>query len=124
MSKKNRSKFRSFAIFIILSALAVGVMGYSAFYGNALKEKTSIYISSATTYEELHSEITQNLKSALHRFAFDFYASRLNLKGRINAGYSANIQIRQAFQDTVRHISATEVQETGSTSLRQSESST
>ncbi len=87
MSKKNRSKFRSFAIFIILSALAVGVMGYSAFYGNALKEKTSIYISSATTYEELHSEITQNLQSALHRSAFDFYASRLNLKGRINTGY-------------------------------------
>ena len=87
MSKKNRSKLRSFAIATLLLSVAVGVTGYMAFYGNALTEDTSIYITAKTSYDELDSKIMPNLRSALHRFAFEFYASRLNLKGRINEGY-------------------------------------
>ena len=87
MSKKNRRKARYAVIFILFLCATALTTACSAFYGSALNEDTALYITNATTYEELQDKIKPHLRSELHRQAFNYYASHLNLEKRIHSGY-------------------------------------
>ena len=71
-----------------LVAMAIGVIAilYVAFYGDAVDNKRVIYVYSTSSHSEIAKEIRSSLRSILHRRAFDFYAQRLNLEGRMKTG--------------------------------------
>ncbi|MBE6198069.1 MAG: endolytic transglycosylase MltG [Rikenellaceae bacterium] len=86
MTKKNLGRLFRVATLVGGFAAAALIVLYSAFYGKAIENEKVIYISSATTYAQIESDLRQSLRSNLHRTAFDFYAKRLNLEGRFRTG--------------------------------------
>ena len=86
MTKKNLGRLFRVATLVGGFAVAALIVLYSAFYGKAIENEKVIYISSATTYAQIESDLRQSLRSNLHRTAFDFYAKRLNLEGRFRTG--------------------------------------
>ena len=68
-------------------AAAIFIILHSAFYGKTFDGETIIRITSTNTYDEVVEQIRPALRSNLHRTAFDFYAKRLDLEGRIKDGY-------------------------------------
>ena len=86
MTKKNLGRLFCVATLVGGFAAAALIVLYSAFYGKAIENEKVIYISSATTYAQIESDLRQSLRSNLHRTAFDFYAKRLNLEGRFRTG--------------------------------------
>ncbi|MBR1962270.1 MAG: endolytic transglycosylase MltG [Alistipes sp.] len=86
MTKKNLGRLFRVATLVGGFAAAALIVLYSAFYGKAIENEKVIYISSATTYAQIESDLRQSLRSNLYRTAFDFYAKRLNLEGRFRTG--------------------------------------
>ena len=86
MTKKNLGRLFRVATLVGGFAAAALIVLYSAFYGKAIENEKVIYISSATTYAQIESDLRPSLRSNLHRTAFDFYAKRLNLEGRFRTG--------------------------------------
>lgn len=87
MKKKTlRKLFGTTVLATILCAAGIAV-AYVAFYGNALKEKAVIRVYANDTYDNIRTQAEKYLRSTLHRQAFAFYASHLNLERRIKSGY-------------------------------------
>lgn len=86
MTKKN------LAILFRVAALAGGVAAaifiilYSAFYGKAVDNEFVVCIGEDTQYSEIETQIRSSLRGNLHRQAFAFYASRLDLDTRFKRG--------------------------------------
>ena len=73
-------------IFLVAVAVGAGVAawGVVSFKGNAVKQEKELYVSRHTDYEALIDTLKPNIK---HRFAFDIYAERLNLKESFKKGH-------------------------------------
>ena len=71
---------------LVAMAIGVVVILYVAFYGDAVDNKRVIYVYSTSSHSKIAKEIRSSLRSILHRRAFDFYAKRLNLEGRMKTG--------------------------------------
>ena len=87
MKLKKLKKIFVWGIFFGGFAAAAAIIGYDAFYGNAVKEDTSIYITPQTDYKTLCSKTESIITTPLKVRAFSFYASHLNLEGRIKTGH-------------------------------------
>lgn len=86
MKKKN---IKRLGIGIVVLALLCIISAYyirDAFYGQSLENKLVIRVTESTTYAELESKIRPELRSGVHRKAFDYYAKRLNLRTRFREG--------------------------------------
>lgn len=87
MRKKNLAKLFGVAVALGGIAAAVLIVAYSAFYGKALGKEQVVYVTPDSGYEALVEQIRPSLRSNLHRLAFDYYSSHLNLEGRLRGGY-------------------------------------
>lgn len=86
MSKKSLKRFARFVVFtFVLGALALAA-GYYSFYGKALDGEMVVRIGKRSSYDEIVGQIYPNLRTPLHRLAFDFYAKRLDLERRCQVG--------------------------------------
>lgn len=86
MSKKSLKRFARFVVFtFVLGALALAA-GYYSFYGKALDGEMVVRIGKRSSYDEIVDQIYPNLRTPLHRLAFDFYAKRLDLERRCQVG--------------------------------------
>ena len=86
-SKKLHEIFRLclFAGGFIAAAL---IVTYNAFYGSAVKQEVSIFVTSETTYTQLCDKVDEAIGySWLKTIAFDRYAAHINLEKRYKAGH-------------------------------------
>ena len=88
MKKKNiRKSFGAVCVLTILVVVAV-VVAYRSFYGSAVEQEQSIFITGDTSYPTLCAQIEQSLgDSALKNAAFRLYAAHLNLDTRFKSGH-------------------------------------
>ena len=88
MKKKNIRKWvRLVCIATVLISVAA-VVAQRSFYGSAVAEEKSIYITSDTTYPTLRAQIEEVISdSALKSIAFRLYAAHLNLDTRYKPGH-------------------------------------
>ncbi|MBQ9138858.1 MAG: endolytic transglycosylase MltG [Alistipes sp.] len=63
------------------------IVAYNSFYGKAVEDNYTIYITPQSNYDDFAAEIKGQLSSSLKSKAFDIYASRLNLSERLKAGH-------------------------------------
>ena len=86
MTKKIHKQILHITAFVGAITLAITLCLYSAFYGQAIDKESVIHIKKESTYSDLEAQIRPILRSALHRKAFTYYASRLNLEERFKGG--------------------------------------
>ena len=87
MNSKILKKIFSWGIFIGAFVAATLIVTYNSFYGSAIKQSKAIFVTSQTQYSNFAAEIKENLSNSLKVRAFDFYASHLNLEGRLKVGH-------------------------------------
>ena len=87
MNSKILKKIFSWGIFIGAFVAATLIVTYNSFYGSAIKQSKAIFVTSQTQYSNFAAEIKENLSNPLKVRAFDFYASHLNLEGRLKVGH-------------------------------------
>lgn len=86
----NRKFFKKiFRVLIALTTLTVGTLtvACNSFYGGATEGSCSIFIDEQTTYADLTEKCKQSIPSTIKQYAFDFYASHLNLEQRMKTGH-------------------------------------
>ena len=90
MKKKNHKRlWICLAIFVVLAVIMVPVgrnIYNKSFYGQAIDDELVVHIDKNTSFEELEDQIKPSLRSFTHRWAFDIYASRLDLEERFSSG--------------------------------------
>lgn len=87
MNSKILKKIFSWGIFVGAFVAATLIVTYNSFYGSAIKQNKAVYVTNQTVYSDLAAEIKQNLSNPLKVRAFYFYASHLNLEGRLKVGH-------------------------------------
>lgn len=88
MSKIFLRRVFRICLFVAGFGAATLIVAYNSFYGNAVKQESSIYINSESTYDQLCHNIEDVIgNSALKVAAFNLYASHINLSNRYKAGH-------------------------------------
>lgn len=86
MKKKSPKGFVGVALAVVVFGAVCAAAGYYAFFGKAVDSEIDVRIAADATYDEVVGRIRPALATDLHRYAFDFYAKRLNLKKRYESG--------------------------------------
>ena len=73
-----------FSLVGLLLAIVAGVIGYTAFKGNAVAERHSIYVYADADYHAVADSVKAHSR---HNWAFDLYAKRLDLGNNLKAGH-------------------------------------
>ncbi|MBR5885868.1 MAG: endolytic transglycosylase MltG [Alistipes sp.] len=87
MNSKFFKKILVWILFVGSFVAAALIVTHNSFYGSAIKQNKAVYVTNQTVYSDLAAEIKQNLSNPLKVRAFDFYASHLNLEGRLKVGH-------------------------------------
>ena len=87
MNSKFLKKIFIQGIFTGAFVAAALIVGYNSFYGAAIDKSQQFFITADTKYEQLAEDITSNISNPLKVYAFDFYASHLNLENRLKPGH-------------------------------------
>ena len=87
MNSKILKKIFSWSIFFGAFVAAALIVTYNSFYGAAIKQSKAIFVTADTQYSDFAADIKKNLSNPLKVRAFDLYASRLNLEGRLKEGH-------------------------------------
>ncbi len=70
-------------IALVLLALAAGYAAYRLFYGGAVRQEATIYITQADSYDAVRGQVSQSVSPM---WAFDLYAKRIGLPARFKGG--------------------------------------
>lgn len=88
MSKKFLHRVFIISLLIGGFGAALLIVAYNSFYGTAIEEEFSIYVTKSTTYDNLRDKIKVGIgESGLKFAAFGLYASHIDLENRFGEGH-------------------------------------